>query len=62
MTGILGNYAKRKSSMSWEEKPIRGHPTLTVCFDDQVGNVWSRNMFDLGSEMNITYEVLDGEG
>ena len=48
--------------MSWEEKPLRGHPTITVCFDDQVGDVWSRKMFDLGSEMNITYEVLDGEG
>ena len=52
---VWNQYTSKKTSMTWEEVPITELPTLTLCFGDQVGSYWRREMYDLGTEFNVTY-------
>ena len=52
---VWGQYASKKTSMTWEEVPITELPTLTLCFGNQIGTHWYREMHDLGTEFNVTY-------
>ena len=57
--GTWEDYAAKKSSFTIEEHLIRGQPTVTLTFSNKDGSVWDRSMFELGSEINITYYVMD---
>ena len=52
---VWGQYASKKTSMTWEEVPIIELPTLTLCFGNQIGSHWMRDMYHLGTEFNVTY-------
>ena len=52
---VWGQYTSKKTSMTWEEVPITELPTLTLCFGNQIGSHWMREMYDLGTEFNVTY-------
>ena len=53
--GVWQDYVTKKSNMSYDEIAIEEQPTITLCFDEQKGEVWNRKIFDLGTDINITY-------
>ena len=57
--GTWEDYAARKSSFTIEEHQIKGQPSIVVTFSNQDGSIWDRSMFELGSEVNITYYIMD---
>ena len=52
-------YLSKKHSISWEEVPITELPTMTLCFGKEAENEWKAQMFDLGTDFNVTYFVND---
>ena len=50
--GIWSDYANTKTSLSWSSEAISSHPAVTMCFASKSEDP---KMFDLGTEMNITY-------
>ena len=57
--GTWEDYSSRKSSFAIEEHQIKGQPSIVVTFSNQDGSIWDRSMFELGSEVNITYYIMD---
>ena len=55
--GVWSDYINKRSNFSTDEKPIDKHPTVTICFDGENEKFWNRRMFELGTQMNITYFV-----
>ena len=54
---VIDMYTSKKSAMSNMEQPISEHPTVTICFGDRSGSLWNREMYELETEVNITYYV-----
>ena len=59
--GTWDDYVAKKSSFTIEEQQIKSQPTLVVTFANQDGSIWERSMFELGSEVNITYYITNYE-
>ena len=57
--GTWEDYVDKKSSFTFEEQQIKGQPSVTITFSNQDGSIWDRSMFNLGSEVNITYYITD---
>ena len=55
--GVWSDYINKRSNFSTDEIPIDKHPSVTMCFNGQNGKVWNRKIYELGTEMNITYFV-----
>ena len=52
-------YLSKKHCISWEEVPITELPTLTLCFGNEADHEWKVQMYDLGTDFNVTYFVND---
>ena len=52
---VWQDYANGRSAMSHEARPIPQQPTVALCFGHPLGNLWNRPMYNLHSDINITY-------
>ena len=57
--GTWEDYVTKKSSFTIEEHQIKSQPSVVITFSNQDGSIWDRSMFELGSEVNITYYIMD---
>ena len=56
--GIWSDYLNTKTSLSWSSESITSHPTITICFNEKRNE---HKMFDLQTEMNISYKLNSKE-
>ena len=53
--GIWSDFSNTKTSLSWSSEAISSHPTITMCFGPN--HVNDDKMFDIQTEMNISYTI-----
>ena len=52
---VWQDYANGRSAMSHETRPIPKQPTVSLCFGHPLRDLWHRPMYNLHSDINITY-------
>ena len=55
---IWQDYANDRSAMSHDTRPIPELPTVALCFGHPLGDLWNRPMYNLHSDINITYHKI----
>ena len=53
--GIIEDYRNERTSMLQSREPITEHPAISICFDEFNIPLLQRRMFEIGTEINITY-------